>query len=308
MDTIANIQQLDGRIATAVSKAFKQLLSEKHLYQYVEIDLSFIPEFAQLIFRGYSTVLISSGRVAKRSTFADAIAYCETKVKGTWCPQDIKSETINFQDGREPIKFGLPTINTFCRQCGDGWPFNPVPSSSYFMACPDGNQFSFSAQDEVYLLGYQCQQCKENLVHFLVHREVNKLRLAGRYPLEVLPTPKVLPKGVSEYFGKAMIAHHAGQTLAGLFLLRVFIEQFWRTVHEVQELIKGQPRATGEELGEKYQSTLRTEIRSGFPSLKDIYGKLSEAIHAASDDAKLFDDSCQKIQKHFDARRLYDML
>jgi hypothetical protein len=121
----------------------------------------------------------------------------------------------------------------------------------------------------------------------------------------VLPTPKVLPKGVSKYFGNALIAHHAGQTLAGLFLLRVFIEQFWRTVPAVQKLIAEKPRANGDEQGDAYQSVLPLDFKSRFPSLKDVYGNLSAAIHAADENAVLFDDSCAKIVEHFEARRLY---
>jgi len=305
MDHRANMQKLEGAIATAVTKAFKQLLSEKHLYQYVEVDLRFIPELSSLIRTGFPVTLTSSGSHYRTASIEDATAICETRVKATWCPQSIKSETINFESGREPVRFELPTVNTFCGQCGDCWPFNPVPSGSYFMACPHGGQFSFSAQNEVYLLGYQCQQCKGNLVHYLVQREVNKLRLAGRYPLEVLPTPKVLPKGVSKYFSNAMIAHHAGQTLAGLFLLRVFIEQFWRTIPAVQKVIEAHPKATGDEQGRAYQETLPSDFKSRFPSLTEIYDKLSAALHTADESAPLFEDAISKITVHFDARRLF---
>jgi hypothetical protein len=123
----------------------------------------------------------------------------------------------------------------------------------------------------------------------------------------VLPTPKVLPKGVSRYFGNAQIAHHAGQTLAGLFLLRVFIEQFWRTNPEVKKLVEAQPKATGDEQGRVYQGTLPGDFKSRFPSLTDVYDKLSTAIHSADENAALFDESCAKIVKHFDARHLYEI-
>jgi len=96
------------------------------------------------------------------------------------------------------------------------------------------------------------------------------------------------------------------QTLAGLFLLRVFIEQFWKTVPAVRELILKQSKATGDEQGDAYQSTLPQDFKSRFPSLKEVYGKLSAAIHLADENAALFDDSCSKIEKHFEARRLFE--
>ena len=68
-----------------------------------------------------------------------------------------------------------------------------------------------------------------------------------------------------------------------------------------------QPKATGDEQGDAYQSTLPQDFKSRFPSLKDVYGKLSAAIHSADENAALFDDSCSKVKKHFEARRLFEI-
>ncbi len=207
--------------------------------------------------------------------------------------------TTGFPRDTLTLDFELPTINTFCDHCNARWPFNSVAQGSCLMQGEEG-------EDESFYLGYQCQQCKGRPILFLVSRESLKLRLAGRYPLEVLPTPKVLPKSVSKYYSNAVIAHHAGQlTLTGLFLLRVFIDQFWRTIPAVKELITLQPKATGDEQGDAYQSKLPQDFNSRFPSLKDIYGKLSAALHIADENAALFNDSCAKIEKHFEARAVY---
>jgi len=283
-------------MAEAVARAFKQLLSEKHLYQYSEVDISFIPTVAKAIHDKMSPTILSGGRTVKRSTIEDALAYCLGQTNTIWVPRGVISEIINFRSGFAPLDFELPTINTFCDECQERPPFNPAPKSYLVLG---------AGQDELFLLGYQCQQCKGQPISFLVRRESLKLRLAGRYPLEVFQTPKVLPKSVSKYFGNAQIAHHAGQTLAGLFLLRVFIEQFWRTVPEVKKLIEVQPKATGDEQGSAYQVMLPQDFKSRFPSLTDVYDKLSAAIHSADENAELFDDSCAKIVDHFDARRLY---
>lgn len=214
-----------------------------------------------------------------------------------WVPNPITQTTYKFFENSPPVHFDLPTINTFCDHCETRPPFNPVADGSYLV--------QGLGRDEFFYLGYQCQQCKGQPIRFLVRREGLKLRLAGRYPLEVLPTPKVLPKSVSKYYGTAMVAYHAGQTLAGLFLLRVFIEQFWQTLPKIKTLLETQPRATGDEQGDAYQDTLPPDFKSRFPSLKDVYGRLSKAIHSADENADLFDDSCAKIVEHFDARRLY---
>jgi hypothetical protein len=292
------MDKMQQEMRQAVANAFQQLLSEKHLYQYVEVDTSLISTVAKTIHSGMRPAILSTGRMIKRSTLEDAEAYCRGKTTVIWHPSGVITNGIpGFDAGFDPLEFELPTINTFCNVCQQRPPFNPVPESSFWV-CGAG-------QDEFFYLGYRCQQCKGQPIRFLVRREGLKLRLAGRYPLEVLPTPKVLPKGVSKYFGNALIAHHAGQTLAGLFLLRVFIEQFWRTVPAVQKLIAEKPRANGDEQGDAYQSVLPLDFKSRFPSLKDVYGNLSAAIHAADENAVLFDDSCAKIVEHFEARRLY---
>jgi hypothetical protein len=141
----------------------------------------------------------------------------------------------------------------------------------------------------------------------MVRRKGVKLILVGRDPIEALPTPEELPKSVSKYYGDAQIAHHAGQTLAGIFLLRTFIEQFWRTLPEVKQAIAAQPRTTGDQQGDIYQAGLPEKFKEQFPSLKDIYGRLSAAMHEAKPDALLFENSCVRVVKHFVARKLLDL-
>jgi hypothetical protein len=109
------------------------------------------------------------------------------------------------------------------------------------------------------------------------------------------------------FYGNALIAHHAGQTLAGVFLLRVFIEQFWRAIPEVQAVLGQDSRATGEAMGAAYSAKLPPEFKSRFPSLVDVYAMLSESMHRAEAKAEVFDDASAKILEHFDALRLFKL-
>lgn len=293
------MERLSEAMGQAVSDAFKILLSEKHLYQSITVDLTPVKMAENAAIEALESEVPSPMR---RGLSVNPKAFVEEQkakvLSGLWFAQQITPTTLNLAADSIFIHFELPVINTFCNQCKERWPFQPVSGGSYVI---QGN-----GEDEFFYLGYKCcQPCKSEPIRFLVRREKLKLQLAGRYPMEVLPTPKVLPKSASKYYGDAMIAHHAGQTLAGLFLLRVFIEQFWRKVPEVQKLVAENSRATGDEQGKAYQATLPPALNSEFPSLKDVYGKLSEAIHSASADASLFDGSCAQIEEHFDARRLF---
>jgi hypothetical protein len=253
--------------------------------------MSFVHRVAERVSRNFKR-RVPTGPMASQEILVAginrALPLGNSLIARAWAPKGL---------GPAEIEFELPTINTFCDTCQSTPPFNPIVKQSHVLYGPE--------QNDGYLLSYQCQQCKGPLIHFMVRRENLKLRITGRDPLEILPTPKVLPKTVSKYYSHAQIAHHAGQTLAGLFLLRVFVEQYWRQIPAVQELLKTDARATGERQGEAYQADLPKDFKERFPSLKDVYGQLSAALHAADANAALFDEACAKVLEHFDARRLY---
>lgn len=56
-----------------------------------------------------------------------------------------------------------------------------------------------------------------------------------------------------------------------------------------------------------YADTLPLSLRDTMPSLKDLYDKLSEKIHTANEDAKLFGEARQNIEEHFDIRRVHKL-
>jgi hypothetical protein len=279
----------------AVSDVFRRLLTEKHLYQCVEVDTGFVAKIAAVLYEDY--IACSGPRTSSMPDLEDIQNEGMQVLDRQWLPLDPTLLAEPSCSDSE-IRFTLPTIHTFCQECDERWPFNPVYEG---MSCPGCEKTT----DQWFFLAYQCQSCKSLAIRFLVRREGLKLKLSGRDPLEVVPLPKFLPKAHSKYYSNALIAHHAGQTLAGLFLLRVFIEQFWRSLPAAEALLKQDPRATGEKQGEAYQGTLSVDFRSRFPSLSEVYGRLSAAMHSAEVTADLFDDSCRKIEEHFDARRVY---
>jgi hypothetical protein len=101
------------------------------------------------------------------------------------------------------------------------------------------------------------------------------------------------------------MAHNAGQTLAGIFLLRVFIEQFWRAHPAVQaELVKA-PHLRGDEMADVYAATLPEDFRARFPRLKDCYDSVSGAMHTANASTEVFEKCSTDLVEHFEARRLF---
>jgi hypothetical protein len=299
------MHRFNHAMAKAVEEALKRLLSEKHLYQNVEPETGFIQNVAENVFADANKRTgITVASLIARPTLEEVIRQGGDIMDHAWLAyyhgvQKSTGQIHTTGSAGNPIQFQLPTIMTFCDHCKERWPFNPVPDESSCVIADNVNQS--------YCLTYQCQTCKRPPIRFLVRREGRRLRLCGRDPLEVLPISRVLPKSPGKYFSDATIAHHAGQTLAGIFLLRVFIEQYWQTTLAVRELVNKNIRATGDEQGTEYQKTLPEDFKSRFPSLSDIYGKLSAAMHTATADATLFEDSCSQIVEHFEARRMFKL-
>lgn len=117
--------------------------------------------------------------------------------------------------------------------------------------------------------------------------------------MEDIEVPQEIPKAERHLFRDALVASHAGKMLAGLYL-RTFIEQFAR-----RQTGKTADRATGDEIMDAYATLLPQAQRDQMPSLKHWYDRLSEALHAARADERLFEEALADIDRHFDMRRVF---
>jgi hypothetical protein len=277
----------------AISTALKQLLTERHLYQYVDVDLAPASEQGKAL---NQEALRAEPGVSPMPT---------PKLPAN--PEELKRDpdscaNVTWAFAGSNISGAMRDVIMF--EAKDRPPHNPI-SDQCSSVILQGHE-----QEQWYYMAYQCQQCRSIPVRFLVRRSGLRLRLAGRDPIGFVPPPPGL-KGNTKFFSDATVAHHAGQTLAGIFLLRTYIEQYWRTLPAVQALLKekekvtGEARATGDEMGAVYQDSLPNDFKSRFPSLLDIYKQLSSAMHEAKAEAAVFEDCAGRIAEHFDARRVF---
>jgi hypothetical protein len=95
--------------------------------------------------------------------------------------------------------------------------------------------------------------------------------------------------------------------LAGIFMLRVCIEQYWRERATVENNLPNVARPTGDQLGDAYNLTLPDDFKQRVPSLSETYGSLSQAIHSANESESVFMSAASDMEMHFDARRLYKL-
>lgn len=200
-----------------------------------------------------------------------------------------------------PILAVLPPLRMFCEVCGRRERFEVVRADDLAFdlhAVHQNWEFhvtQWALNDQVFGISSLCQGCKRFPEALLVRRVAgkNRLVLSGRTPMESPEVPGNLPEPEVTYFRDAVIAHESGKTLAGLFYLRTFVEQFARrTTGE-------SGRRPGQEIMAAYSKTLAAPLRDMMPSLGECYDRLSEAIHAARADAALFDEVRGKIEQHF---------
>jgi hypothetical protein len=154
---------------------------------------------------------------------------------------------------------------------------------------------------QAFSLGFRCHGCQEFAVDFLVIRKVLKLTIAGRWPVETTPIPNHVPKECKKHYSNALVASNAGQVLAGIFLLRTFIEQYWVSLGLREEAT----RTTGQDMGSAYKALLTDDFKGRFPSLSELYDDLSVAIHSADANHELFQSSMEKIDEHFEAKKIF---
>lgn len=273
-----------------VSEAVVTLLETKHLYQKVTVDLGQVLEPLQerLLAHLRSKFTPRTFRFKHASLGLDERSRTDARSLGT------------------PMLL-LQNLKLFCRSCDAPEVFSPL----WFQEVADAiNQnkaqlptLELPLKDmfQAFVLAYQCQRCKSDPTIFVVRRNKWTFSMDGRSPIEQVTVPREIPKQETGYFRDAIIAYQSGKPLAGILYLRVFLEAFARRETGVSL------RMSGDELMDEYAKLISVERRSVMPSLKEWYGKLSEAIHAGSEDSELFENANSAIHTHFEFRRLFSL-
>lgn len=300
-------------VQTTVQNAFRDLLSNKHLYQSLRLSPEAIDKKAKQLHdeatRKAAKPLMGTMGIQPRGgapTLPQIQAAATRLLNLAWEPT-IPTISRGIFPGPDntpirAIEFELPTIRTTCGECKTDEPFNPV---RFDIPTPKTLHYDGPSHEQDFVLQYQCQACKGRPITFLVHRSKDKLILCGREPMEIVTVPSDIPKAHKDHFSVAIVAHQSGQTLCAIFMLRVFIEQYWLSFPTVRAAANT-TRFSGETMGEEYKKLLPDTIKSSFPTLLETYGQLSAAIHKANADEVIFADAKKKILKHFEALRTFD--
>ena len=286
------------RFAELTGEQLKVLLETKHLYQKVSIQ----PD------------LITTNLVKKQIAESprDTPDFYVQHIQKGLTERLSLTENPTF-DGLNKIQLWLPVRNVklFCVKCDAREAFRPIWFEDMTVKVKEKHRtqgmlgmepfkIRFADYFQLFALVYQCQICESLPTAFLVKRVGTDLYLEGRSPIEHVELPKFIPKEEQKWFSDAVVAFQTGKILAALFYLRTFIEQFAR-----RKTSTVGDKLTGDEILTAYLGTIPKNLRETMPSLAEWYDKLSEALHGAKEDAALFDSARQKIEEHFDIRRVH---
>jgi hypothetical protein len=268
-----------------IERAFQDLINTKHLYQSIEIDFKPAIVTAAIAEKARRTQLAAAGG-------GNAGPSLEVITHGLLTELEARDWTfVSDVAKRGRFLFTLPPVKTLCSVCDDVAPFN-LWTDAYAPTWSLGNQ------TQVFCLPLQCQGCRSSVILFMVARHGRKIQLVGRSEFEEVKVPPSIPKEQKVFYSQALIAFNCNQILPALFLLRTLIEQHMRRVTGLTEL-------RGDELCDEYGKTLDADFKGRFTSFKDVYGKLSEALHRADPNKSLFESELERVVNHFDALNIF---
>jgi hypothetical protein len=297
MSVGAMISVARDAVTTAVADSLKTLMEQKHLYQGVSIDIN-----------GIVSAALRTDKAEHPSdsqSRQNAAGIVSRAAHARWLLYPSREAQIGGAAGAaSPIVVELRPFRMFCARCTRRERYEVVRADDFAFdvyrqyAAGEFHLPQWPLADQAFVISALCQGCKNFPEVLLIRRTTakNRLTLSGRTPLEAAEVQANLPDPEVSFFRDAVVAHQSGKTLAGLFFLRTFTEQFARRV------IGESGRRSGEEIMDAYNKTLPDAIRPMIPSLGDCYGRLSEALHAGRGDDALFDEMRGRIEQHFDFR------
>lgn len=292
---------MEPKFSSAIVTGFKELLENKHLYQSVNIKFPPFDVAYENIARIPNVKKIQQDPRKECQYIYDSAPEFGWQIQS---PRAVNYSVLGY--GGPPIErvveieFTPATIKIFCPICDRIEPHNFYHGIDFSTSLKSSDHESL-ADSQIFVLAYECQACKSQPVVFAVRREKMKLALHGRSPIEQVVVQKTIPKGQRKFFSDAIVAFNSGQVLAGKFLLRTFIEQY------VREFTKNAVSQNIDKLLEEYAESLPKDFKDRFPSLADVYARLSIDIHKADSSPELFNQSQTDIEEHFEAKKVFKL-
>jgi hypothetical protein len=289
-------RQAATTLSEGITSTVRLLLETKHLYQSISTPLN------SNALKAFVSSNVERFQVQQVDTFisklySDSWHAWETRLAGE--DPFFGSPTVD----NVKLAFSISDVRLFCHKCDRVEPFNYLYGQDELEAhsvYPVPIITDKRPDTQIFVFSFLCQSCKSIPEVFLVRREGEKLTLCGRSPIEYVEQPRSIPKSIARFYSGAVVAHQSGQTLAGVFLFRVLIEQW------VQSQLKKKGLKVDQAL-DNYILGLPKDFKERFPSFRTLYEELSADLHSATGSAELFEKARKQILQHFKARRLFEL-
>jgi len=318
------MSSLEKEVEIAIRKGLSELLETKHLYQSVTVDFSkarsLLTQIADDDFRNKYSI-VSSARMPSqdqtdqlkqriRQKLADRMVNWSNKSWFFIDEKTAKSHTKSLGSDEARInnsRFSVSSIKTFCAKCGSGpWPHNPArDSGDRGYSYEDSENF---AHVQIFLIPFQCQNCRGEPLVFLIKRDGVKLTMVGRSQFPEVTVPNFIPNNQQKFYRNSLISDQTNFTLAAALYLRTVIEQYFYEIIPASEIASINGNPTGDELATLYTKTLPEGFPSKFPSLKKAYEDLSVIIHSGIENEDVKKSLLlirTSVEVHFKAVRLF---
>lgn len=281
---------------TILRDSFKELFETKHLYQNLHIEE---PDRELITQNTEEPLRRSTGSINGLEDIVDFIQSSFSCIK--WViinPSDPKTAGYhtNSSEIYQTLMFDPPSLKLYCSNCKRTEAYNFICG---FDLLKNASGLKDKDYEQVYAFTYQCQSCKDTPEIFIAYRHKLKINQCGRSPMEQFEIPTYIPKTHSKFFSDAIIAVNSGQILAGIFLLRTFIEQYVRSQGDSSNSKEIETIFT------EYKDNLPPNFNSDFPSLYAIYGRLSNDLHNATGSDVLFFSAKKDIELHFRGKDVF---
>lgn len=294
-----------------LNQKFLFLFESKHLYQNLRLDFSSIDQMIKptqeiVPQNSYIKEMQSFAKIRSDNNIkAQLKVFFESLLKRKWrfdVAEYIPLEAISNIDAKTSSEFiiDVPTIKIACSNCDSILPPHN-PHCHYNKEFDSLDLSKENKEAQVWAFAFLCQSCKKKPIVFLVKREGLILSIVGRSEIEDVIVSKDLPKEEKRWIKDAIISYNCGKTLAAIFFLRTFIEQYWRRILKIGN------RISGDEMGDEYQKGLPEDFpKNRCTSLKKLYEELSECLHSANDDEDRYHTSLNQITKHFELLKHFE--
>lgn len=168
-----NLVDLCQQFSREVTRAVRELLETKHLYQRVKVSLEKIE---------------GANNTAPEFRAIAELMWEPLGERATWEPREAADIT--------ELCFRVPHVKLYCGTCQSIEAFNPVGEGVPL----HGSAWRIRAEEltdrgmvQTFAFPFLCQSCKGVPEVLLVRREAFQLILSGRSPIETVPVPADIP-------------------------------------------------------------------------------------------------------------------